>query len=388
MAHSIKRVAHYAPVLWAKGGIANYVERLGLAQEGIGLDVHYLTTKLSDGVFPENTTLVEDEAHLFRLAQEREIDILHLHKPVQYLPEDRVTTVRTMHGNQGSCPTGTRYLARSEKPCDRMYSVSGCFMTHLTERCGSLRPAKVKRNFRGIRNEHRLGTQIHTFTVSRFLRTRMLKTGYAEEKLHVLHSPAPDAFFTPGPPPAGGIPHFLFLGRLVPQKGPQWVLRAMTKMDMPVKLDIGGEGPLRNELEDFCNKHGLQHRVKFHGWLSQDRVKALIAHSRAVIVPSLWHEPAGLVTLEAAAAGRAVIASRVGGVPEYALDEYSFMVRPGDVSQMAQAILRLAREPDRAARMGECALRNARTRYSMAQFVDRQLSLYHIALEENNYQLA
>ena len=61
MADSIKRVAHYAPFLWAKGGIANYVERLGLAQEGIGIDVHYFTRKHVDDAIPENTTLVDSE---------------------------------------------------------------------------------------------------------------------------------------------------------------------------------------------------------------------------------------------------------------------------------------------------------------------------------------
>ena len=386
MADSIKRVAHYAPFLWAKGGIASYVERLGQAQEGIGIDVLYFTQRHGDDPLPDKTTLVENEAHLFRLAREWQVDILHLHKPVKHLPEERVTTVRTMHGNQGSCPTGTRFLAKSEMPCDRKYSITGCFVTHITQRCGSLRAEKVKRNFSGIRKEHELGRHLHTFTVSSFLRTRMLNSGYPEDKLHVLHSPAPDAPYTPGPPPVGDVPHFVFLGRLVPQKGPQWVVRTMTKLDVPIKLDIGGEGPLKAELEDFCNKHGLQHRVKFHGWVAQDRVKALIAHARAVIVPSLWHEPAGLVTLEAAAAGRAVIASRVGGVPEYALDEYSLMVRPGDVDQLAQAIKKMTQEYNRAVRMGESALRNARTRYSMAQFVDRQHALYHIALEENKYQ--
>ena len=388
MADSIKRVVHYAPRLWAKGGIASYVERLGQAQANIGIDVHYFTQKHDEEVLPESTTLVDNEAHLFRLAREWQVDILHLHKPVKHLPEDRVTTVRTMHGNQGSCPSGTRFLARSEKPCNRRYSVSGCLMTHLTQRCGSLRAEKVKRNFSGIRREHELGRHLHTFTVSRFLRRQMLSSGYSEDKLHVLHSPAPDAPYTPGPPPAEDAPRFVFLGRLVPHKGPQWILRTMTKLDVPIKLDIGGEGPMREELEDFCNKHGLQHRVKFHDWVAQDRVKALIAHSRAVIVPSLWHEPAGLVTLEAAAAGRAVIASRVGGVPEYALDEYSLMVRPGDTVQLAEAIKKMAVEYNRAVRMGECALRNARTRYNMAQFVDRQHALYHIALEENRYQLA
>ena len=387
MSQSIKRIGHYAPVIWAKGGIASYIERLGNAQADSGLDVHYFTQQLVDGELPDQTTRVDDEAHLFRLAKDRGLDVLHLHKAVQHLPKDRVTTVRTMHGNQGSCPTGTRYLQRSEMPCNKEYSLTGCLANHVTERCGSLRPSKVKKHFKRIRNEQAQGEHIHTFTVSQFLRNWMLQSGYREEKLHVIHSPAPDAPLTPGPPPASGVPHFLFLGRLVPQKGPQWLIRSMLKMDMQVKLDIGGDGPLRGELEDFCNKHGLQHRVKFHGWLPQDRVKALIAYSRAVVVPSMWHEPAGLVTLEAAAAGRAVIASRVGGIPEYALDDYSLLVKPGDTMELAQAILRLAREYDRAVHMGECALRNARNRYAMSQFVDKQLALYQLAMTENEHQL-
>ena len=382
----MNKIAHYAPNLWAKGGIASYVQRLGRAQSAAGLDVLYFTcdNQQPDPEEADQTIIVKGDRQLFALAKEYGVDVLHLHKPVKHLPEDRVTTVRTMHGNQGSCPAGTRFLSRSQQPCERPYSVAGCFKTHLTERCGSLRYAKVKRNFGGIVNEHRLGEQMHTFTVSGFLKDWMVRTGYSEERLHVLNSPAPDGDGRRiKPPPPNRIPRFLFMGRLVPQKGAQWLLKAMLHVKSAVRIDIGGDGPLRDELESFSARHGLAKKVIFHGWIDQQKAKGMLEDARAVIVPSVWQEPAGLVTLEAAAAGRAVIASRAGGIPEYALDEYSLLVTPNDTWQLASAIDRLANEYDRAKKMGTCALQSAQTRYAMTHFLEKQLALYQLALDED-----
>jgi glycosyltransferase involved in cell wall biosynthesis len=99
--------------------------------------------------------------------------------------------------------------------------------------------------------------------------------------------------------------------------------------------------------------------------------------ARAVVFPSLWHEPAGLVTLEAAAAGRPVIASAVGGIPEYATDAFAERVPPGDAEQLAARIDELARAPERAERMGRRARRVAREQFSMESFVDCVHRFYH-----------
>ena len=376
----MKKIAHYAPQLWAKGGIATYVRRLGAAQEAAGLDVIYLSQNPAHESENERTFIVKNEAHLFEMAEEQDIDILHLHKPVFDLPAKRVTTVRTMHGNQGSCPSGTRFLARSTRPCNKSYSLAGCFVSHFTERCGSVKPAKLKRSFRSIRTEFNLGKQLHTFTVSHFLKDWMLKTGFSSERLHVLNSPAPESPPNVSSPPEEGIPRFLFVGRLVPEKGVAWLLRALRDVKSDIKLDIGGDGALRPELENYCAAHGLTDKVEFHGWVDQDAVGKMMSNARAVIFPSVWQEPAGLVTLEAAAAGRAVIASRAGGIPEYALDEFAFLVQPNNTVQLSNAIDKLAQDYELSARMGACAIRSANSRYALSTFLKKQLSLYEIAL--------
>lgn len=379
----MKRIAHYAPQIWAYGGISNYIRRLGVAQEEAGYEVVYFSRRPGESPDDPDVVVVTDEPDLFAQARRHGVDILHLHKPVRHLPSDRVTTVRTMHGNQGSCPSGTRYLARSGQPCQRPYSPAGCLWAHVFERCGSLRPSKVKRNFTGILNEHRLGAQVHTFTVSRFLHDWMVKTGYPERRLHVLNSPAPDVAPLKAPAPDDSTAHFLFLGRLVPQKGAQWLLRALRFVKSSVRIDIGGTGPMQRELMAYCNRHGLQRKVTFHGWLNQNQVRHLMGRARAVVVPSIWQEPAGLVTLEAAGAGRAVIAARTGGIPEYALDEFAFLVPPNDARQLADAIERLASNYSLARQMGESGARIARSTFSMSQFLEKQLALYRLALEEH-----
>lgn len=375
----MKKIAHYAPNLWARGGIATYVRRLGGAQAAAGLEVIYFSRNPEDASVA-HTFVVADDRELFDQAMALGCDILHLHKPVHTLPRERVPTVRTMHGNQGSCPTGTRYLFRSAQPCKRRYSVVGCGLNHILERCGSVKPAKLKRNFGGIKNEMYLGARLHTFTVSHFLKEWMIRTGFSEERLHVIKSPAPAVRFLDDAP-REGTPRFAFLGRLVPEKGAQWLLRALTLVHARVHVDIAGDGPLRPKLEAFCARNDLRDKVTFHGWVDQEKVAGIMENARAVVFPSIWEEPAGLVTLEAAASGRPVIASRTGGIPEYALDDFSLLVTPNDAPQLARAIDRLAEDWGLASRMGACALRNAETRYTLDRFLEKQLALYRMAIE-------
>lgn len=372
-------IGHYAPNLWASGGIATYVRRMGEAQAAAGHEVVYFSASPAHRG-ERNTVIVINEADLYEQAAGLRLDLLHLHKPVADPDASPVPLVRTMHGNQGSCPTGSRYLVRSGAPCTRMYSPAGCFVSHLTERCGSIRPDKLKRHFGGIKNELRAGARMHTFTVSGYLRDRMLATGFAPERVHTVLSPAPVVETPYAPPPAGGVPRFVFLGRLVNQKGVEWLLRAFARVKGQAHLDIGGDGPLEARLKAFCREHGLTDRVTFHGWVKGDSVPALIQGARAVVFPSVWQEPAGLVTLEAAAYGRAVIASEVGGIPEYARDAFALRVPPNDVDALAGAIDRLITSYDEAESKGREGYLLTRTQFTMSQFIDRLDALYEMAL--------
>lgn len=371
------RIGHYDSRLGAQGGIASYVRRVGRAQDRSDHEVFYLCRTAPESGKP-NAIETDDDSALFAAARDLDLDVLHLHRPVEVLPKDRVPTVRTVHTNDASCPSGSRYLKRSGQPCDRDYSVAGCLWGHLVDHCGSRRPHKTLANFKSIEKEQGQAAEIPTITVSRFLKKRMIRSGCSAKTLRVLHSPAPDITTPFSPPPRHTPPHFVFAGRIEPQKGADWLLRSVAAMSPKIHLDVAGTGNAEylSTLAQLAADLDIRDRVTFHGWLEEGGVYDLIQEARAVIVPSVWHEPAGLVTLEAAALGRPVIASEVGGIPEYATDAFSLRVPPRDVEALARAITELARDPERAEAMGKQGYDLARSKFAMGRFLDRLDAFY------------
>lgn len=377
------RVGHYAPRIWAQGGIANYIRRLGDLQTSFGHAVYYFGHAETANDRSSNSFIgVDDAGELFEKASELALDIVHLHKPVDWLPPKRIPTVRTMHGHQGSCPSGTRFLSRTEQPCNRAYTIPGCVWGHYVDRCGSRHPLRALSHFTRIHHEMGQATLIHTYTVSQFLRNEMVRSGCSPERLHTILSPAPVVEGPYEPPDSEGVPRFVFLGRIVPQKGLGWLLRALARIEKPVHLDIAGEGQAREAMQELAVRLGVSDRVTFHGWVDDKKGASLISSARAVVFPSLWHEPAGLVSLEAAAYGRPVVASRVGGIPEYARPAYAFLVEPNDLNGLAEAINRLAADWSLAVRMGQEGRRLAETNFNPMNFIQQLDAFYQLAIDE------
>lgn len=369
------RIGHYAPNIWASGGVATYIRRVGQAQAARNNDVYYLTRVPSPRADERACIRVEDEAALYHRAAALDLDVLHLHKPVQTVPPAHVPAIRTLHDNSAACPSGSRYLARQKSPCNRRYSLAGCLWGHLIDHCGSRRPSKMRNSFHRLQAERQVLSTIPTITVSSYLKEEMTRMGYSPENIHVLHSPAPEKA-APYTPPPEGIPHFVFAGRIVPEKGVEWLLRAAARVAIPIHVDIAGDGYAMQEMQSVCTELGIDDRVTFHGWLSSDRLDAVFSEARAVVVPSVWHEPAGLVTLEAAALGRPVIASRVGGIPEYATEEFAALVAPNDIEDLAARITRFGEDAELAERMGRRGQSAVDARFDMASFLDRLSAIY------------
>ena len=375
------RIGHYETNVHAQGGAQTYLRRLGQAQADRGHTVVYFShvaPPSEDALSPH--VHVADAADLFRQAEDLHLDVLHLHRPVESLPDDPIPTVRTMHNHNGSCISGSRLLRRTETPCNRDVHPLGCLWGHLVDRCGPRDPRRMWDNVQTLRTECQQSDAVPTVAVSAFLRERMITTGHDPDQIHVIHSPAPPPLEEASPPPTDGPPRFLFLGRLVPEKGIRWLLDATAQTEVPLHIDVAGDGPLWDDLQNKKTSYGLDDRVTVHGWCEHDTVADLMAQARAVVVPSIWHEPAGLVTLEAAAAGRAVIASRVGGMPEYAHPSFARLVAPNDTTALAQALTDLATDADRARQMGDNGLQRVRSVHTMDRFIERLHAVYADAM--------
>src|SRR5439155_274446 len=133
-------------------------------------------------------------------------------------------------------------------------------------------------------------------------------------------------------------PYVAAVGRLVPQKGFDVLLEAFARLDAPeVDLLIAGDGPERRRLEALRERLGLGARVHLLGAVDRATVASLYRGARLVACPSRW-EGLPLVCLEAMASGRAVVASRVDGIPDAVGDgETGLLVPPEDPVALAAA---------------------------------------------------
>lgn len=134
----------------------------------------------------------------------------------------------------------------------------------------------------------------------------------------------------------------LFVGQMRPYKGLKILLKAVKGIDN-LTLNIVGDGPDRHKYEKYAKKLGLK-RAFFHGFVRDETLRNLYLSSDVLVLPSISRNEAfGLVTLEAAAAGCAVIASDLPGVRDI-VKEFGILIKPGDTKGLREALLSLEDE--------------------------------------------
>ena len=147
----------------------------------------------------------------------------------------------------------------------------------------------------------------------------------------------------------------LAMGRVVHKKGFDLLLDACQLLDeLPPRtgLVIGGDGPRLEGLRQQALRMGIADKVVFPGRLQRSQVAWAMSNARCFVMPSRL-EPFGIVILEAWRAGTAVIASSIGGAPEFVTEGTTGLLRdPCDVASLAQAIASLLNDAELAHRLG------------------------------------
>lgn len=173
----------------------------------------------------------------------------------------------------------------------------------------------------------------------------------------------------------------LFVGRLTHQKNVALLLEAVATVAPGLRphIALAGEGPLRDELQSTVRRLQLDGDVRFLGERSDAR--ELMQAADFVVLPSR-DEGLSNVVLEAMAAGRPVLATRVGGNPELVEDGATgILFDSGDAAALADALRRLAADPDLREHMGEAARARIGDRYSPSVLARDTLAVYRACLE-------
>ena len=176
-------------------------------------------------------------------------------------------------------------------------------------------------------------------------------------------------------------PIVLAVGRLARQKGFGTLIEAASRWQRPpvtgprsagALLVIAGQGPLRTALLSQAEAAGVA--VRFLG--ERGDVPALLAAADVVAVPSAW-EGQPLIVQEALRAGRPLVASRVGGIPDLTGPDGAVLVPAGDPGALAAAVTRLLDDAPAAAAQAASALARAALLPTEDMAIEQVLSLYH-----------
>ncbi|KUH81251.1 glycosyltransferase [Mycobacterium sp. IS-1556] len=201
----------------------------------------------------------------------------------------------------------------------------------------------------------------------------LMRLGRSRDRISVVPCGVNLDRFSPDGPvaPRSGMHRIVSVGRFVPRKGFDVVVRALPHMPGTELVIVGGpdesgldSDPEARRLMSLATELGVAERVRLYGSVARDDMPAIL-RSADVVACTPWYEPFGIVPLEAMACGVPVVASAVGGMLDTVVhDVTGRLVKPKRPDEVAKAVNHLLRDDFLRQSMGAAGRDRARARYS------------------------
>lgn len=409
-----QRVVHVTRYGSIRGGAETYLSALTQGLRHRGIDVSLICALDPDPANPEVVALpgllTGDRAGLEAALRERSPDLVHVHLPEQPWILEVATqiapTILAVQDHRLDCPTGTRYHTNFGKVCEVTPGLK-CLAYNVTHHCGSLRAnltLQPYREWKAARDAVRASrVELQVFSehmadqVASVIGRRPFVTPYPapprgvmpEAPAAVVHDDLLAPIVTAAPATDARTraeldrrPVLVVIGRLNREKGFRTLLELIGMVRPAVHLVIIGDGHDRAHLEKQASHATGGHRITFTGWLDANDRDRWINRAVAVLVPSMWPEPFGIVGLEAMSAGKPVVAFRVGGIPAWLThEETGLLVAPGDHVGFANAVSALLADRALAERLGARGRVVAAERFGLQMHLDDLLGHYRRVID-------
>ena len=280
--------------------------------------------------------------------------------------------VMTNHNYLLTCPV-TSHLCKG-RVCEKclgggeQWCVWGNCRGNLAESLGYALRSYTARKWRFFYDD--VAIQI---VLSNFAKERLKKAGFDEQRIAVLPNMVP---LGPERGESSAGSYAAYSGRMMAEKGVDVLLAAVARLP-DVALRLAGDGNLLAGL-----KSAAPVNASFANRLGPQEMAAFYRGARFLVVPSRWFEGCPLVVSEAMSHGLPVIASRIGGLPEFVEDGVTgLLFEPGNVDDLAGKIRQLWDHPDLCRRMGEAGRNKAKLEYGEETYYRRLMSIYDRATE-------
>ena len=319
------------------------------------------------------------------IVRETRPDVIYLHKvPASLIRTDHgAAVVRMIHDHDVYCPRRHKYYAWNRQPCHARAGwrcwLDGAFLARDSETRG-LRFENIREKLSAMRAHWDLERLL---VGSRFMESQLRENGCPEERIRIVPPVVElDGERTPRSGSSDSGARFLYVGQLIRGKGVDALLQAMAAIrdaGIDATLTLAGDGSDRSRLESIAASRRLEPTVTFEGFVPHADLGARYAGADAVVVPSRWPEPFGLVGLEAMRHARPVVAFDSGGIGDWLeSEETGILVPSGDIAGLAQALTRIAMDRTLARKLGEAGRRRYDSEFATEHLVDR----LETALEE------
>jgi glycosyltransferase involved in cell wall biosynthesis len=184
----------------------------------------------------------------------------------------------------------------------------------------------------------------------------------------------------PPHPPLSCPPSVAFAGHLYWGKGADVLVHAFAKVLNKIpdaRLVVAGDGPERSNLKALVAAYGLNHRVDMTGYLPRSEMERRFNTAWVQVVPGRLIETFGNVAAEAMMRGTAVVASNIGGPAEFIQNgRTGLLVPPGDENALAEALICLLGNKNKAEEMGNAGRQFALVHFEFESYLDKILLLY------------
>src|SRR3984957_11050707 len=334
---SLKRILFLTSQLGRNGGTAAHVLDSAECLAGSGYEISMISGAVPSETGEQGVGIVAvpgvGEAHVPETARQgieeklsrHAPDVIHIHDllDVDWLLSLRkyAPIVWSVH-NYFGCMTGDKYFKPGQE-CGRPHG-PGCIFNSVMRGCDHRRvPRPSLSAYRRTGNLLRAAREADMVVAySQFVSAQLQTNGVRDVRVVPLFTP-PAASIRPLPHNR----HVMFSGRVVTQKGIDVLLKAVAMKD-DLTVHICGDGWGMGRVQRLAERLELGERVRFEGWQSPATLARFYEMSDAVIVPSVWPEPFGLVGIEAMSHGLPVIASKTGGIPEWLNDGQTGLLVP------------------------------------------------------------
>ena len=175
---------------------------------------------------------------------------------------------------------------------------------------------------------------------------------------------------------------FLMLGRLGERKGTYDLIAAMelaVRLNPELTVCLAGDGEVE-AVRALVREKGLERNISVPGWMDRAEKLRRLRDAATVVLPS-YYEGLPMAILEGMAAGKAIISTTVGAIPEVVGEENGILVKPGDVPALAEALLRCSGDAEGLRRMSEKNREKAEQAFSLRRMHQRLAEYYRQVME-------